>query len=59
MTRTEELSLEQLDARRKEILDRIGISYDDLAALAAARSLAGDEWEAWEEIREIDFLRNK
>jgi hypothetical protein len=59
VTRTEELSIEQLELRRQEILDRAGISYEELAAKAEARSLVGDEWTAWDEIREIDFLINE
>jgi hypothetical protein len=53
------MSLKELDKRRKSILDRIGMSYEELAAKADTRSLIGDEWTAWEEIREIDFLRNR
>jgi hypothetical protein len=55
----QEVSLKDLDARREAVLDRLGMSYDELAAKAAARSLIGDEWSAWEEIRDIDFLRNR
>ena len=55
----QEVSLKDLTARRKAILARIGMSYEELAAQAEARSLIGDEWAAWEEIREIDFLRNR
>ena len=58
MTRVQNVTLRDLDKRRKQILDGIGMSYEELAAKAAARSLVGDEWAAWEEIREIDFLRN-
>ena len=59
MTHVQEISLRQLNARRKAILERVGMSYEELAAKAADRSLVGDEWAAWEEIREIDFLRNR
>ncbi|MGH3273564.1 MAG: hypothetical protein ACRDNZ_04465 [Streptosporangiaceae bacterium] len=55
----QEVSLKELDARRKAVLARIGMSYEELAAKAEARSLIGDEWSAWEEIREVDFLRNR
>jgi hypothetical protein len=55
----QEVSLKELDTRREAILGRIGMSYEDLADKASARSLVGDEWTAWEEIREIDFLRNR
>jgi hypothetical protein len=58
MTHVQDVSLKDLNKRRKAILDSIGMSYDELASKAATRSLIGDEWAAWEEIREIDFLRN-
>jgi hypothetical protein len=59
MPQVQELSAEELDGRREEILRQVGLSYEELAARAEARSLAGDEWAAWEEIKEIDFLRNR
>lgn len=58
MTCVQNVSRRDLDKRRRQILDAIGMSYEELAAKAAARSLVGDEWAAWDEIREIDFLRN-
>lgn len=58
MTCVQNVSRRDLEKRRRQILADIGMSYEDLAAKAAARSLVGDEWAAWEEIREIDFLRN-
>ena len=51
-----EVSREDLLARRQAILDRLECSYPDLAGWAKARSLVGDEWSAWDELREIDFL---
>ncbi len=59
MPHVQELTAEELDARREEILRQLGLSYEELASRAEARSLVGDEWAAWEEIREIDFLRNR
>jgi hypothetical protein len=58
MTRVQNVTLRDLDKRRRQILSDIGMSYEELAAKAAARSLVSDEWSAWEDIREIDFLRN-
>jgi hypothetical protein len=58
MTHVQDVSLKDLNKRRRAILDSIGMSYGELASKAATRSLIGDEWAAWEEIREIDFLRN-
>jgi hypothetical protein len=59
MPHIEEVTLKDLDARRKAVLDRVGMSYEELVAKAEAGSLIGDEWTAWDEIREIDFLRRK
>ncbi len=58
MTHVQDVTRRDLNKRRKAILDRIGMSYDELASRAATRSLVGDEWTAWEEIRELDFLQN-
>jgi hypothetical protein len=58
MPEVQDLSLSDLDQRRREILEHLGMTYDELAAKAGARSLVGDEWAAWEALREIDFLRN-
>lgn len=58
MTCVQNVTRRDLDKRHKQILADIGMSYEELAAKAAARSLIGDEWAAWEEIREIEFLRN-
>lgn len=59
MPHIQDVTADELNARRKAILDRVGMSYRELAAKAAARSLIGDEWAAWDEIREIDFLLHK
>lgn len=54
----QDVTLKDLRKRRREILQRLGMTYEDLAANAAARSLVGDEWAAWEELREIEFLQS-
>jgi hypothetical protein len=59
MPHVQQLSSRDLSERRKAILKRVSMSYEELAAKAAARSLVGDEWAAWDEIREIDFLWNR
>jgi hypothetical protein len=59
MPHVQDMSLEELEARRAEILDELGMTYEELAAKAGNRSLIADEWTAWEEIREIDFLLKK
>ena len=59
MPHVQELTAQELNDRRQAILNRVGLTYEELAERAAARSLVGDEWVAWDEIREIDFLQNK
>lgn len=54
-----EVTLHDLESRRQEILTEVGMTYEELADKAAAHALIGNEWAAWEEIREIDFLREQ
>lgn len=56
MPEVQDLTLGELNERRREILNRLGVTYEEIAERAAARSLVGDEWAAWEALREIDFL---
>ena len=55
MPEVQDLSLSDLEERRREILDHLGMTYDEIAAKAAARSLVGDESAAWEALREIEL----
>jgi hypothetical protein len=54
--RVVEVSREELELRRKEVLDRLGISLQELAGKARAGSLVGDEWEAWQDLQDVGFL---
>jgi hypothetical protein len=56
VTRVHEVTRDQLRARREAILDGLGVTYDDLARRARDYALVADEWRAWDELREIDFL---
>lgn len=56
MSRVHQLSRDDLERRRREILDQLGVTYSELASRAEGYSLVGDEWSAWEEIKSIDFL---
>ena len=53
-----DVTLRDLRKRRREILDQLGMTHEELAGKAASGSLVGDEWAAWEELREIEFLQN-
>lgn len=56
MSKVHHVSRDELETRRNEILAQLGRTYDELASDAARYSLVGDEWSAWEEIKNIDFL---
>lgn len=58
MSRVLETPRDALVARREDILRRLGVSYEDLRARAATYRLVGEEWDAWEEVTEIDYLLN-
>jgi hypothetical protein len=50
------VSREDLIARREEILDRIELDETEFEEARATRSLSSEEWDAKEELEEIDFL---
>ncbi|CAN5507352.1 hypothetical protein BH11ACT7_BH11ACT7_33410 [soil metagenome] len=56
MTKIDTLSDAELRARRTQILERLGISFDDLRERASNYVLVGDEHEAWENLESIAFL---
>lgn len=47
---------EDLVARREEILRRIGLDAGEFERVRATRTLSSEEWEAKEELEEIEFL---
>ncbi|MBL0888146.1 hypothetical protein HGK34_17955 [Myceligenerans sp. I2] len=53
---TIKVTREELEERRRVILERLGISIETLRHRASYESLSGDEWEAIDELREIGFL---
>lgn len=56
MARVVEVSKEALREQREVVLDRVQLSYDEIARRAEDGSLVGAEWDAWEELRNIAFL---
>lgn len=56
MVRVREVSRDELLQRRRELLDEVGLSVDELRHRAESGSLVGDEWFAWDRLRDIDFL---
>ena len=56
MTKMATLSDDELRKRRATILERLGVSFDELRERAERYALAGDEHEAWEQLESISFL---
>lgn len=51
-----DVSRDQLLERRTAILSRIALSEREFAEASKTRSLSSEEWEAKEELEEIEFL---
>ena len=51
-----DVSREDLLRRREEILRRIELDATEFETARAIRSLSSEEWEAKEELDEIEFL---
>lgn len=47
---------EELEARRRRLLERLGMSRDELASAAESGTLTGGQYWIWEDIRSIEFL---
>jgi hypothetical protein len=56
MTRIVDVTPEDLLERRRRILERHGVTLEDLKRRAAAFELTGEEWNAWDDLQEIAFL---
>jgi hypothetical protein len=56
MSRVVQPTHEQLERRRRALLERLGGDFDKVNERAGRHDLEGDEWWAWEELRSIDFL---
>jgi len=56
MVRVHEVTKDELRLRRQRILDELDVTYEELRVRARSYRLVGDEWAAWEEIIDIDFL---
>ncbi|WP_328607761.1 hypothetical protein OG943_01065 [Amycolatopsis sp. NBC_00345] len=56
MTRTEEVSTGQLLQRRDDLLSKVGMDLQTFADRAQSFRLVGDEWNVWDELRNIAFL---
>lgn len=56
MTKIATSSDAELRARRKAILEKLGVPYEDLLERAQSYALVGEEHEAWEQLESIAFL---
>lgn len=56
MSHVIQVSREELEGRREEILRKLGITMDELRQRAETSSLVGEEWGAWQELGDIAFL---
>lgn len=56
MTHVVQVSREDLERRRSELLRSIGTTLPRLAERARSGDLHDDEWPVWTEICEIQFL---
>jgi len=56
MVRVLEVSRDDLIARRERILERLGVTYEDLLRRAEIGALVGDEYEALDDLRDISYL---
>lgn len=46
----------QLVAKRREILEELGLSDEEFIAKVKSGGLVGREWAAWSDIEDIDYL---
>lgn len=51
-----DVTREMLIERRAEVLRRLRMDAEEFESARHTRSLTADEWEAAEELEEIDFL---
>lgn len=56
MTSTIVLTRDDLEERRQQLLDRLGVSLSELTARANAYALTEDERAVWEALKGIEYL---
>lgn len=55
-TKIRSVTEDELESRRAEILQEIGLTDSELRAKVRVGGLAGREWSAWSQIEDIDYL---
>jgi len=56
MTTIDHPTRDEVRAKRDAILRHLGVTFDELARMAGAGELVGDEWIAWAEVEELGYL---
>lgn len=56
MTTIDHPTRDEVRAQRDAILARLGVTFDELARMAAVGELVGEEWIAWAEVEELGYL---
>lgn len=56
MTKVMSYSVDELRRRRQQILDERRMSLEEFRKRAQEYTLAGTEWDAWNDLRAIEFL---
>ena len=56
MTRVVSVSRAELEAERKKILSRRGLTLDELRKQADVGALIAEEWDEWQRLCDIEFL---
>ncbi|GGM70859.1 hypothetical protein GCM10012275_46630 [Longimycelium tulufanense] len=56
MTHVVHVTRDELLQRRDEILQRFHVTLEEFQQRAQNASLVGDEWEAWEELKDVAYL---
>lgn len=56
MTTVHHVSRQELLDRRAALLARLGATEEAFRAKVEAGALVGDEWSAWSELQDIEYL---
>lgn len=56
MTRVVDVTPQELLERRAALLERHAMTLDEFSAKAETFQLTGEEWQAWDDLKEIAFL---
>lgn len=49
-------SRSELEKRRSQLLERVGLTLDELTARRRSGAMSAEEWAVWEELDGIEYL---